>query len=153
MNTGNVRDDLIRKAAPDVLTLSRGILTVRLRFMDTALNRLEPVPSDDVTLATDGTRFLYGPEHLLRLYKEERERPARDYLHVILHCIYSHMFTGNIADRKLWDLACDIAVESTINDLGSRAADTSRQEFQRTETAGRSASSHGRRSDAEDQLR
>ena len=134
MNTGNVRDDLIRKAALDVLTLSRGILTVRLRFMDTALNRLEPVPSDDVTLATDGTRFLYGPEHLLRLYKEGRERPARDYLHVILHCIYSHMFTGNIADRKLWDLACDIAVESTINDLGSRAADTSRQEFQRTET-------------------
>lgn len=134
MNTGNGRDDLIRKAALDVMTLSRGILTVRLRFMDTALNRLEPVPSDGVTLATDGTRFMYGPEHLLRLYKGERERPARDYLHVILHCIYSHMFVGDIADRKLWDLACDIAVESTINDLGTRATVTSRQELQRTET-------------------
>ena len=133
MNTDTGRDSLIRKAALDVLVLSRGILTVRLRFMDAALNRLEPVPAGDHTLATDGTRLMYGPEHILRLYKSERERPARDYLHVILHCIYSHMFVGDIADRKLWDLACDIAVESTINDLGTRAAAASRQELQRPE--------------------
>jgi predicted metal-dependent peptidase len=77
---------------------------------------------------------MYGPEHVLRLYKNEQERPVRDYLHVILHCIYSHMFIGDIADRRLWDLACDIAVESTINDLGTRVTWTSRQDLQRSET-------------------
>jgi predicted metal-dependent peptidase len=40
------------------------------------------------------------------------------------------MFTGDV-DRKLWDLACDIAVESTINDLGTRVTGSSRQELQR----------------------
>lgn len=128
------KDILINKAARDVLALARSILMVRLRFMDIALNRLEAVPEDDATLSTDGSRLIYGPEHILRLYKSERERPVRDHLHVILHCIYSHMFVGNIADRKLWDLACDIAVESTINDLGARVAETSRHELQRTET-------------------
>ena len=128
------KDLLIKKAARDVLDLSRSILMVRLRFMDIALNRLSPVPTDGVTLATDGARLMYGPEHVLSLYKNEQERPVRDYLHVILHCIYSHMFIGDIADRRLWDLACDIAVESTINDLGTRVAWTSRQDLQRSET-------------------
>ena len=124
------KDILINKAAADVLSLSRSILMVRLRFMDIAMNRLKTVPAEGVTLSTDGSRLMYGPEHILRLYKSERERPARDYLHVLLHCIYSHMFTGDV-DSKLWDLACDIAVESTINDLGTRVTGTSRQELQR----------------------
>ena len=134
MSTGTDKDILIKQAAHDVLSLARSILMVRLRFMDIALNRLEILPEDNATLSTDGTRLIYGPEHILRLYKSERERPVRDHLHVILHCIYSHMFVGNIADRKLWDLACDIAVESTINDLGARVAETSRQELQRSVT-------------------
>ena len=134
MSAGTEKKIIIDNAARDVLALSRSILTVRLRFMDVALSRLEAVPADDVTLATDGSRLMYGPEHVLRLYKGERERPARDYLHVVLHCIYSHMFIGDMADRKLWDLACDMAVESTINDLGPRVTGTARQELQRTET-------------------
>ncbi len=134
MSANTDKDILIKKAAQDVLTLSRSILMVRLRFMDIALNRLAPVPADGATLATDGARLMYGPEHVLRLYKNERERPVRDYLHVILHCIYSHMFIGDIADNRLWDLACDIAVESTINDLGTRVTWTSRQDLQRSET-------------------
>ena len=105
MSTGTDKDILIKQAAHDVLSLARSILMVRLRFMDIALNRLEILPEDNATLSTDGTRLIYGPEHILRLYKSERERPVRDHLHVILHCIYSHMFVGNIADRKLWDLA------------------------------------------------
>ena len=71
MSTNTDKELLIKNAARDVLALSRSILMVRLRFMDIALNRLAPVPTDGVTLATDGARLMYGPEHVLRLYNTE----------------------------------------------------------------------------------
>ena len=122
-NDNNVKntvsqDDLIAKAAQDELTLARNTLMVKLRFLDIALSRLEMVPSDDATLATDGVRLKYGPRHVLMCFRNDRDKPAQEYLHVVLHCIFSHMFIGPDVDRRLWNLACDIAVESTIGDLG-----------------------------------
>ena len=128
-------DILINKAAHDILTLARSLLIVRLRFLDIAIGRLELVPADGKTYATNGTRILYGPKHVVRSYKSENERPARDYLHMILHCIYSHMFVGSLEDPDLWDLACDITVESTINDLGLDVTDSSRKSAQAAETS------------------
>ena len=128
-------DILINKAAHDILTLARSLLIVRLRFLDIAIGRLELVPADGKTYATNGTRILYGPRHVVRSYKSENERPARDYLHMILHCIYSHMFVGSLEEPVLWDLACDITVESTINDLGLDVTDSSRKAAQTAEAA------------------
>ena len=118
MTDKNENNNLINKAARDILTLARSLLIVRLRFLDIAIGRLELIPADGKTLSTDGVRIIYGPKHVVRSYKSENERPARDYLHMVLHCIFSHMFVGNLESPELWDLACDIAVESTINDLG-----------------------------------
>ena len=128
-DTGN--NNLINKAANDVMNLARSTLIVRFRFLDIALSRLEMVPMDDVTLATDGRRLIYGPKHVLRSFKSDNEKPARDYLHVLLHCIFSHMFTGALTYPELWDLACDIAVESTINDLGMRVTEDPQKASQR----------------------
>ena len=135
MTDKNNNDILINKAAHDILTLARSLLIVRLRFLDIAIGRLELVPADGRTYATDGTRILYGPRHVVRSYKSENERPARDYLHMILHCVYSHMFVGSLEEPELWDLACDIAVESTINDLGLDVTDSSRKAAQTAEAA------------------
>jgi predicted metal-dependent peptidase len=109
------------------------MLIIRFRFLDIALSRLEPVLLDGATLATDGARLIYGPKHILRCFKSDHDKPARDYLHVLLHCIFSHMFTGDLQDSDLWDLACDIAVESTLNDLGLYAAGDSKKAAQRPE--------------------
>ena len=130
-NTEN--NNLISKAANDVMTLARSMLIVRFRFLDIALSRLEAVPLDGATLSTDGTRLIYGPKHVLRSFKSDHEKPARDYLHVLLHCIFSHMFIGNLTDPDLWDLACDIAVESTMNDLGLHVTEDSKKASQRPE--------------------
>ena len=54
-------DILINKAALDVLTLARNTLLVRFRFLDAALNRLQPAASEDATFSTDGVRLTYGP--------------------------------------------------------------------------------------------
>ena len=135
MTEKNDNEQLINKAARDILMLARSLLIVRLRFLDIAIGRLDLVPAEDRTFSTDGTRILYGPKHVVRSYKYESEKPARDYLHMVLHCIYSHMFTGSLEAPELWDLACDIAVESTINDLGFDVTDSSRKAAQTAEAA------------------
>ena len=95
-------NDLINKAARDVITLARSMLIVKFRFLDMALSRLATVPSDEATLATDGVRLIYGPKHVLRSFKSDHDKPARDYLHVLLHCVFSHMFIGALMEPELW---------------------------------------------------
>ena len=114
--------------ARDVLRLSRNSLLVHLRFMDMALSRLEPEPSMDLTgdMATNGERFLYQPVNLLKKFKKERESVVRDYLHLVLHCVFSHPFISTLINRPCWDLACDIAVENAINELDIQAFSSSR---------------------------
>ena len=130
-------DDLLKKEkkqreeklAEEVLLLARSTLMVNLRFMDNALSRLPLVPRQG-PLQCDGSRIWYDPEHILRCVKAERQRPARDYLHMVLHCIFRHSFVGTMVDRQLWDLACDIAVETAISGLKLECAAASRQFLQ-----------------------
>ena len=119
------------KLARDILTLSRNTLLVNLRFLDAALSQFQYVRCDTSTLLTDGHYLLYNPPHVLQCYKHEKEIPVRDYLHIVLHCIYRHMFMSPNIDRPLWDLACDIAVESTITGLGLPSAAAGREAKQK----------------------
>lgn len=119
----------IHNLSKDVLNLSRSTLLVNMRFLDMALARFHFMPYDR-TLSTDGQRFMYNPYHILRTYKVEKERPVRDMLHVVMHCVFRHPFVGTLVDKDKWDLACDIAVEATISDLGAKCTECARQRMQ-----------------------
>ena len=54
----------------------------------------------------------------------------RDYLHVVMHCVFRHMFMDPSLNRPYWDLACDIAVEHLITELGLKAVTCSREKQQ-----------------------
>ena len=69
------------------------------------------------TIGTDGAFFLFSPEYLLKLYVKKPEAVRRGYLHMLLHCLYLHLFREDQEDRRLWNLACDIAVESILDDM------------------------------------
>ena len=107
----------IKKIAQDVLNLCRNCLVINLRFMDSAISRLTLTEGVTERTATDGENYYYDPVHILRSYKKARELPIRRYLHTVFHCIYRHMFIGTLKDNRLWDLACDMAVEHSINGL------------------------------------
>ncbi len=115
--------------AREVLLLSRNTLLVNLRFMDTALSQFQMVPGN-LPLATDGRRLCFAPRHVLLRYREEREAVTRDYLHLVFHCVFRHMFIHSLVDRSLWDLACDIAAEAVIASLAIPCAAARRQERQ-----------------------
>ena len=118
------------KLAADVLRLSRNTLLVNLRFLDMALSRLQPVATDLTTLCTDGQFLAYDPSFILRRYKQEKEVPVRDYLHVVFHCVFRHMYIHSLIDQKCWDLACDIAVENMITELGLKSTAAVRERQQ-----------------------
>ena len=131
MDWNDDKHNRLNKAARDVLLLSRNTLLVNFRFLDMALSRLEPIPVPGSTLMTDGQHLGYDPLYVVNCFKREYELLPRDYLHVVLHCVFSHMFVGVMKDRDLWDLACDIAVENTINDLCLKSTESKRQAVQR----------------------
>ena len=63
-------NNLINKAAWDILTLARSLLIVRLRFLDIAIGRLKLIPADGKTYATDGNCIIYGPGHVVRSFRD-----------------------------------------------------------------------------------
>lgn len=117
------RFEKLDKLARDVLKLSRNTLLVNLRFLDAALSQFELVPTVKDEISTDGHFVLYGANHVLARYKSNKESPVRDYLHMVFHCVFRHMYVHSLVDKPLWNLACDIAVENCISELGLKAVD------------------------------
>ena len=124
------KTEKMNKLARDVLILSRNTLLVNLRFLDAALSQFELIPIEESTLLTDGKHILYNPKHILENYKTAKEIPVRDYLHMVMHCVFKHMYMDPSLNRPYWDLACDIAVENVITELNLKAVTTARERQQ-----------------------
>lgn len=101
-----------------ILGFARNELYLDLRFMDMALSGLLWKRDDNIdTLATDGEYLYYSASQLFRVFKSNSRFLNRLYLHSILHCIYGHLWLCNGRSRVLWDIACDIIVEYTIDSI------------------------------------
>ena len=118
------------KLAEDVLIYSRNTLLVNLRFLDMALSQFEMLPCGEYALMTDGKYLLYNPKRVLEDFKLKKEISVRAYLHVVIHCVYRHMFMSPTLDRSLWDLACDMAVENVISELSLKACESGMDKHQ-----------------------
>lgn len=90
--------------AREVLLLSRNTLLVNLRFLDAALSQFVLTPAP-LPFATDGQNLYYDPRHVLLCYKEEKEASVRNYLHLVMHCVFRHMYVHTLVDKPLWDLS------------------------------------------------
>ena len=116
--------------AREILAFSRNTLLVNLRFLDSALSMLCLDRMGEGTMMTDGKALLYHPLHILEEFKYEKETCTRNYLHSVMHCIFRHMFCSPTLDHQVWDLACDIAVENVISELGLRSVHAKRESWQ-----------------------
>lgn len=101
-----------------ILGYVRNELYLEIRFMDVALSELIWTNDESIdTMATDGEYLFYSHNQLIRTFKKNTKYLNRLYLHSVLHCIFLHLWTGAGRDRYLWDIACDIMVEYTIDNL------------------------------------
>ena len=106
-----------------ILNASRTELTLSMRFLAAPLNTLDYVMDlATTTVGTDASFIRFNPNYLFRLYVEEPARLNRVYLHMLLHCLFGHMFSApRFSDAALWNLSCDIAVESLIDSMDNDA--------------------------------
>ncbi|MCH5205279.1 MAG: metallopeptidase, partial [Oscillospiraceae bacterium] len=113
------KQEKIKKLSREILGFSKDKLLFNLRFLDAALSRLTPTPDAEHTssCATDGKVFLFDPQHIVTTFQVEEKMVTRTFLHVVFHCVFKHMFVNTLVNQELWNIACDIAVESAINDL------------------------------------
>lgn len=105
----DIADKLISQVRTEAL--------VSLRFLDVALYKHKIRYDFNTTIYTDGVSIVINPYYMFRLYKEDYNKLLRAYLHIVMHCIFFHLFIDKKVDHKLWNLSTDISVENIINEL------------------------------------
>lgn len=103
----------------EILLAARNELYLHLPYLDAVLCALDFRPGGGITLslATDGEALYYDGAYLAERFLRSRTAVNRAYLHVILHCMLRHLGKKKGKVSELWDLACDTAVESVLDDL------------------------------------
>lgn len=114
----------------DILTGARNELYLNMRFLDLALSSFNYVMNvDTYGLGTDGFNLYFDPQYLVDLYRLDRIRINRAYLHNVFHCVFRHLLKQGKREKRLWDLACDIATEHVIDGLNHRSIRFPRNAF------------------------
>ena len=105
-----------------ILSLSRNELYISMRFLDIALARLDYVMNlSTKTIGTDGQSILYNPRYLMDTYTVDRVYVNRAYMHMLIHNLFCHDFSGRGKNKENWNLACDIAAESIVDSMDAAA--------------------------------
>lgn len=102
-----------------ILNEARTELYIHLRFMARALDSLGyTMDLATQSMGTDARTIHYNPNFVFALFLESPQKLDRLYLHILLHCIFRHMFNSDqYEDPALWDLAADIQVESVLDSM------------------------------------
>ena len=101
----------------EILQNARNELYMNMRFLDVSLSCLGYEAAGSQTIGTDGFLICYQPDYLMRLYQRGRTYVNRAYLHMVFHGLFCHMDTRGAREKEYWNLACDIAMESVLDDM------------------------------------
>ena len=104
----------VEALARDMLEQARETLAMTFRYLDVALWHM-PMESRviDAALATDGVRLFFDPYRTVSRFRESPDDIVRDYLHLLLHCIFRQPFQTGYPDWDSWSSACDVTAELT----------------------------------------
>lgn len=101
-----------------ILNASKNEIYLSMRFLDIPLSGLGfRLYLSTLTIGTDGENILYNPNYLMEMYQNDPVLVNRTYLHMLFHCLFRHILNGEGKDKDYWNLACDIAVESIVDQL------------------------------------
>lgn len=94
-------------------------LYLSMRFMGPALGSLGfQMDLSTRRVGTDAAMIRFNPTYLMQTYIERPELLNRIYMHMLMHCLFRHMFHAKEhEDEELWDLCCDIAAESVVDSM------------------------------------
>lgn len=109
----------LEETGKKILNMVRTELYLSMRFMGPALGSLDfQMDLSTRTVGTDAVSIRYNPVFLMQTYLERPELLNRTYMHMLMHCLFRHMFSAKEhKDGELWDLCCDIAAESVVDSM------------------------------------
>ncbi len=118
MSMGETRIKLERMGCK-ILDTSRTKLLLAMRFMAPALMSLGfKMDLATSSVGTDAAYIRFNPGYLLQMYVQSPRQLNRVYIHMIMHCLFRHMFTAKEhEDPELWDLCTDIAAEAIVDSM------------------------------------
>ena len=101
-----------------VLQQAHSQLYLSMRYLEGAFSAFSyEMRQETDPFGTDGAVIYFHPSHLGGLYQQDRILVNRGYLHLVLHCLFRHLWTRGDRDQRVWNLSCDIAVESMIDQM------------------------------------
>ena len=105
-----------------ILELVQSELYMDMPHFLTALNTLMFKEDEHVSVcATNGIYFYYNPLKVIELFQKNSIFLNRAYLHSILHCLYSHIWLRKNRIEFIWNVACDIVVEYTLDSMHKKS--------------------------------
>ena len=110
-----VQDEKQTELCLRILQTCRAELCDLFPYLDAAFDCLRWRFGAETGFSVDGQAMYFPIRETLECYSREPAALRRGYLHMLLHCLYLHLFRENQEDRRLWNLACDIAVEQIIS--------------------------------------
>lgn len=100
------------------MEFTRRTLLINMHYFDRAIYALPLKQHDQIMgVGTDGRFLYYGNYYAIQMFRYDKGRLHRDYLHTLLHCIFRHFDVNPGINRAVWDMSCDIAVENLIHEL------------------------------------
>lgn len=123
-----------------VLQNCRNELYLDFPYLDGAFAGLEYEADSEVsTIGTDGEKIYFNPAFLLKKYLDDPVAVKRGYLHMLLHCLYLHIFMEPEEDVEMWNRECDQFVENLIDsaceERKCRSLDGRNREIQKDKAA------------------
>lgn len=113
------------RLAEQIMDYVRDQLVVKMPFFNRALLKMPAQFYDDIEIeeekpkgiGTDGHQIYCHKETVLRMFRQEKGRLQRIWLHLVLHCLFRHPFEYEKLENRYWDFATDLAVEHTILEM------------------------------------
>lgn len=106
-----VQDEKQTELCLRILQTCRAELCDLFPYLDAAFDCLRWRLGAEPGFSVDGQAMYFPVRETLECYSREPAALRRGYLHMLLHCLFLHLFKPA---REMWDLACDMAVEQMI---------------------------------------
>ncbi len=109
--------------AKDALLDAKISMIVNMPFYGVLASRLELIPSYGISsLGVDGKRLFFHP-HFVMSRLGSRKKIVFALMHEVLHLVLGHVFRIGNRDKKLWNVACDYAVNGILYQYQKSLAD------------------------------
>lgn len=105
-----------------ILENARNELYVSMRFFDAALGSFSfQMNQQTFYMGTDGETIYFNGKFLMERFEYNKTSVNRSYLHMVLHCMFRHLYEQKEREEEIWNIACDILVEYLIDQIGSQS--------------------------------